>query len=1025
MFFSLVRWEKIRVHAVHGLLLLAVAAVLAALCLLSFALFRNLFLIVLTVITAACAAGAAVFLAVRRWVRAASGVPALIERELFGERRLLLESLEEFNKSSRIQDREALRQTLEDLEKKPALRRFHEARWRKFLIQGAVWCGLTAVAAALSFFFLGPAAQTVSGLSDFFQYRLKTALPGVYLAGAPFTADLSADTPYFDSLELTAGGDDLDSSNAVFFITEKHASRSEMTLAVRGSRFGWTRRLGGVTAVATTRLVPVSVRMTVRYFAPDEKSGLLPDEEYSGLQDLEVWGNARVTVSGEMTKEIEGAALYPGPKDAVSFSGRNFECRTDPASGKRFFFRFRSRDGDVYESVPFLVRRSFNRAPELRLVFPAGDVLIRSYPWTVTAVLQGDDDQGIRFVRVLTVMTNRNPRLSRYARKSETRIDAHNARTWQSAARFLSSELDLLPDEVASVRFTAQDVFGLSSAPVGFSIVFPDLFDLREEDRRLLSSVSGNLKTASNATLALDEEMRKRDASPNAGLNADQRSRLLQDALSNLTRSVNELSGGTFADTAELAETVRMMRDVTEKLARNADILAARVSDAEKNRDRAAWKSPEPGRMREYLKDLSRLLDDLERMRSVSDAYTQYRIAKALYDRLRDRSDSGGFERAREAYRKEIRKLESLTEGAAKELASQLGGEAGKLSGSERNSFQRSDELMKRLEEQMGQNLRDARAAKIRERQKTVERAAEELFVWILFLDEMRSGGFGTGSRPDADRTAELAAVISSVSASYNTIRPEIAEALGGLVMAPGVRESVMADMDAVGQRIGLFLDLIKDYRVDLFTGELYGLVKTVSYLYLDLIALKAAMEQAARDAQSGEGPKRAAAMNLEDLLRMQSLVTLQMDALRQQLAREGKLTPEIRSHLEELARLQQEIRDQLAEMMKNGPGGLFEGGTEINKGMEDIIKDLKSFKIEDRTLEKSKTIEEKLLKSRKAIESKGVSDERKSDRAKSYDVVPPGAIPAGDAGKIDLDAIQDKKISEYYKKLIEKYKKR
>ena len=96
-----------------------------------------------------------------------------------------------------------------------------------------------------------------------------------------------------------------------------------------------------------------------------------------------------------------------------------------------------------------------------------------------------------------------------------------------------------------------------------------------------------------------------------------------------------------------------------------------------------------------------------------------------------------------------------------------------------------------------------------------------------------------------------------------------------------------------------------------------------------------------------------------------------------------------------------------------------------MGQSMEDIIKDLESYKINKDTLEKSKKLEEKLLESKKSIQSKGISEERKAETAKEYEIKAPDINKTDKTGKVDLDSIKNQLISDYYKRLLDKFKKK
>ena len=212
---------------------------------------------------------------------------------------------------------------------------------------------------------------------------------------------------------------------------------------------------------------------------------------------------------------------------------------------------------------------------------------------------------------------------------------------------------------------------------------------------------------------------------------------------------------------------------------------------------------------------------------------------------------------------------------------------------------------------------------------------------------------------------------------------------------------------------------------MDSVRNNIGTLGNNVTGLAIYLLKVNKGLENSMKAQEQGKGQNQQMSFGMGELMRMQSAMSSGLEQLLQKLAEEGKLTPEMKEMMEQMAKLQSEIQKNLREMMGKGQNGVISGGNEMGQSMEDIIKDLESYKINKDTLEKSKKLEEKLLESKKSIQSKGISEERKAETAKEYEIKAPDINKTDKTGKVDLDSIKNQLISDYYKRLLDKFKKK
>ncbi|OHD54278.1 MAG: hypothetical protein A2Y33_16535 [Spirochaetes bacterium GWF1_51_8] len=929
------------------------------------------------------------------------------ETRIFGRRLLVLDSIVEFHyKGVSVPDEGDI--WIHGFAKN------YEADSRKAKRAIAASAAVLLLALAGAILALPQAINVFRSVGEFLGDNPMPEIPAYYIIDKPFTLDLSALDGRYDSYYLKAGGRIFESPNGVFTIGADTASADSLVITVIASKFGLAREVFTGKIDGTTRLLPNKITMSVVY--------PFKTEEYAELQDIEVWAGGKVVLNGSMTKDLTNIAVS-APKAETGFTGGNFHASFYPSGMKTYLLTLMSSDGDVFHAPEFTIKAVPNTPPSIKLLYPPQDIVLGNTVWTVNSLVESEDDQGIVRFEYSVKVTNKDPYLSaEYSGMSKGSAPVSDLpRYIKKALKFGSDTIELLPGDVAVVKIAAVDPFGAHSKEAVFKIVSPDFETLMEERKDIAQTLEDTIKALSNTHAEFQKDIANKNL---AG--ADQKMKEMEEQISKIEASQAAISENYKNDEntiKEIKESLEQLKEITQKLQKQSESLKQMM---EFNQAQMQEKPMEldPAKIPQLLKELKAMLKNMEYYQKFSELVNRYKILESTYDLMKDiEKEQGKFDQTKGSFDDQLGDMKKSEFDKVAELSEQLEIESKKLQMGDMQSFEKSDSLMSQMKNAVQDAVQQAGQQRLEEKIDKIQAIIEELFIDEILIREADLAAAVPKTQADWESQDEIVEKINALDVSTRDLGARIEEALEGLIFAGDVHEQIMLQIDNHRKVMDVILANIRDKNFGILKMTLGINGNYLGVVSLYLMKVNSALEkQMQQNQQQGQGQPQMMSMKMEDLVKMQGMMSQSLQSLLQQMQKDGQITPEMQKMMDELSALQKEIQKNLQNMMSQTGQGAISGGQEAGKMMDELIKGLESYQINGELAEKSKQIEEKLLDSQKALQSKGVSEERKSEEAKVYEISPPKENEKFYIEKIDLSSIPKNALGEYYKQIIKKY---
>lgn len=944
----------------------------------------------------------------RRANRDNRSVCGRIETAVFGARTLVIDSVVEFASGGSHSDAVAGEEL--KLRSNQKYITFETSEIRTLAARTAAGFVVMLVLSAAIALTVPAASRKTAGLRAFLNYVPVEEIPVYYIQGKPLTLDLSRTAASFDETALIAGGRMIVSSNGLFTLGEDMTAGDSIHITVAVKRFGILRRAASYEIYGTTKLLPNHMTMKVVY--------PFGEETYSSLQDVEIWRGGRIEITGDLTKDLSNVTLAPDSA-SVSIDRNRFFLSFSPRTAGTRTLEFASSDGDRFTAPAFTVRTLENQPPTIRLIYPQGTIMLSYFEWTIQSIVECEDDQGVSRVWCRVVVTNRDPALT-YKTERTFSISGGNERYFKTTVKFDWSSLELLPNDAATIVFYCEDAFGKRSREVSFHIISPDLLEMQMERERTMQEA---LQSIGNATNRLNEL--RQELSENNTAGANRTASEIQSELSNLQSSIQSIQNSFSEDAQSIQDVRRTMekiREITEFVRQNTESLA-NIAEAMRNQNLDVQQlEMQAMNVSQMLEELSSLLDSLEYYKQVSDLLNQMNILQNTYESMKPVTNEQAFERHMESYQNELERMQDVGNEEIDATVQKLIEEVSNLSMGNSGSFQNSDELMAQLSSQVQQQAGMAGQNRTMEQMKRLNSVVEELFLQEVVLVEAKQLPVGDSVSPVITNIAKVVELVNSVDYSFKAINREIEDVIEGMVFEGNVKKELRSLLEKNRAALDASLAGLRDNNSSQLAIGLNRSANYVSAIAAYLMKINQALkDMMSQQGQSG-GAQQMMSMGMGDLMMMQSMMSRGIQQLYQQMQQQGGMTEEMRQMMSELSRLQSEIQQNFQQLMQQSGGGLVEGGGDMNRIMEEIVKNLESYNVDQNTLEMSEDLEERLLDSMKALQSRGVSEERQAQTAGIYQSAAPDANSDSAFRRIDLSQMGNEGMSEYYKTLIERY---
>ncbi len=823
-------------------------------------------------------------------------------------------------------------------------------------------------------------SKRIKQVQKFYALNPLKNLPKHYAPGKSLKITLSH--PLISSYSVQISNTLIIAPGKTLVIPPKDTSTQKLTLIVHIFYAGFSRRF----LWTPHAMLPFSLRSTkITLYTP------LGIEQYSGIRDLDVWFHSTIDILLTLSSKV---GKIEGLKHGLSVQIKNKTVRIYGRIRQSFaeHIRIISKQGQILALPDFHIKIKQNQSPTLKLLFPLQPVPLLGFPWNVHVVLQAEDDLGLKDYSLCLLVSNRDPAIARENSSSNfTRFPLTPSSSLQITPLLQSQDFILLPDDVIQAEYTVRDLLGKSSKPVQVTLIYPDSEtreNLREKQR---SDLIHKLDILSNHIA--QNQQHPENLSSWKTIKQDSKNLLQSES------SFQKLSSNT--EMNEIRGKLKKLDEITQSLTKNLETLSEL---AKLNPEKATLEQKKQISLNiDRLEELRELLHQLETLQKSTDWLKALRESKALFDRLNQ--NPSRFETTLKKYQNSLKKLEQKVPNSLKNGVQNLFNQSKKLKQNDPKSLESSQKEWKNLEKQSQEALQKIFENKQKQNVNLITALIEESFLRQLVYEKTTKS---INLQNEVDR-------IQALNRSTHTSAKDIHNLLNNIFPDSVTRRQLIELSEQQNKLLKNTLTAFRDHQMSLVRRALFSAASINARLFITLLNLNQILTS--KSQKSGQSSKTTS-LSLQDLMQMQQSLSHSLQKL---LQKKQGLNPSDRETLKKLSDLQSKIRKSLENILRKNGQQTLSGGNEIGKMMDDLQKQLKSYRITAKTLEKSRRIEEKLKKGQKSLKNKGLSQERKSEQGHSYEVSPPPKLHIQTLPKQNLKNIPNNHLPSYYRSLIKK----
>ncbi len=911
------------------------------------------------------------------FARKIKGLFPELEKRLFGKRMFIIDTLVELKKKKNdIHTRELIR----NLENRPEYHKEIRSTGFKILKISIFFILLNLFLLTLIICFVPHAFEKKVKVENFLERKnFNIILPYFYTIGEKLEIHFPI-IKELDKVILVISNTLFEIKSESFSLPEKWTQNENLPLKIYVVKYGLKKLVINKMIYGTIKFLPVELRHRIIY-----PENLIEPEENEGIKSMEVYYGVKLSIFGKMSKEIKSIDVNI-PCRNIEINRENFLLILEPKKKENFSINLKSIYNDTCLLNDLKINLLENKAPELTIEFPKEEIILKQSLWKLSALINGSDDQGINKISVDCTIENDDKNLSFLRIKKSFSYNFPAEKELQKILSYTSRDLELLPGDRAIFRVKAYDIFGKASEEKNFSLYSPDfewlekIFNASLKDiKEILSNIGIDMISGKEM-----ENIKKE--------------KYLKDLLS-LSNTLDGMEK-IFQNSQETKELIEKMKSISKKIEDFLNNKDEFLTFEENLKENINLKFENP---KEYLWQMEKLLEVLNLQKEIVKKEKLINDIKNLLNELKNEVVKERFDKNFEAYKKFLAAKKDSFFNDEKPLIDELLREADNLKFKDEKSFYTSEELIKKLSENLNKSL-------ISKKNKSKNIAIENLLFMIeetllchIINEEIKNL---IPSIVTEEQIIKLKAIFSSIESLKKLYR----EKLGFYFILYKDFYKPIEIMQDIENIISETLENLKEKKNILFKS-LPELSFKLRGLYFSLKSFIRFLENTDSESSS----PTPLTLSLSELIKMQQLITMGLE----KMLSEKKGSPEYEDLKEELSKLQESINKNFSRLLKEGA---FSKGRDISEDMGNILKDIIEERVSEKTVEKSKKLEEKLLKSKKGLEKKGIQEERVAERPNEFIITPPENLILKPEVKKEFEEI--KNLPFYYKKLIERYKK-
>ncbi len=343
----------------------------------------------------------------------------------------------------------------------------------------------------------------------------------------------------------------------------------------------------------------------------------------------------------------------------------------------------------------------------------------------------------------------------------------------------------------------------------------------------------------------------------------------------------------------------------------------------------------------------------------------------------------------------------------------------------------RSSQQQRSIQNQLQKSAKEVRSARAKLNKKQVQlniAALKSVLQDLILLSDAQEDV----TRAVSDLSDQSPAFVEQARQQH-TIKQSfrlVADSLSELSKEiPALSNQITTRKDIIQQNMDRALTDLSNRKQDVSQAQVQTVLGNMNELASMVASLLDQLEQQQRNGMSGGGMSMSQMMKqMQNMAGQQKNLNDQMQQLINDI-HGNRLTHDQMSRLNQMARVQNDIRKQLKQLQE---GGALESGDKMlselqrmNEQMENAINDMRGGETDRQFIQRQHNILSRMLSAEKALEERGTDKKRRAEVAKEKKYAPPPNATLEQLKKYLRDRMSNENQTKYntdYQRLIERY---